>query len=482
MDDSKKSVTSNVIWRFAERIGAQLVSFVVTMVLARLLSPEDYGQVSIVFAITTILSVFVDSGLGNAIIQKEKVDDLDYSTVFWFNVLVCVSLYILMFALSNPIAKFYNQPELKNLIRIVSIILLISGVKNIQQAYVSKNLIFKKFFFSTIGGTIGAAIIGIIMAYKGFGAWALVAQYLFNNLVDTAILWITVKWRPRFCFSLERLKYLFGYGWKLLASSLLEAGYKEAKGLIIGKKYTSADLAYSNKGNQFPDLILTNVGVSISSVVLPVMSNAQSNLENLKNKLRKTVRTTTYVMTPMLLGLAATSHAFISLILSDKWLPCVPYMVIFCVSDIFHQPSNANLNAIKAVGRSDIFLKLEIIKKILAVIFIIITIQISPLAICVGYMALDLVGLFLNAWPNIKIFNYTLKEQLSDYIPIFVNSTVMAIIVYAIGNRLMFLPTIIVFFLQILSGFIIYVSISLLIKDDTFFYLKEIVMTYIKKN
>ena len=272
---TNKSVTSNRIWRFLERCGAQGVTFLVSIVLARLLDPSVYGTVALVTVFTAILQVFVDSGMGNALIQKKDADDLDFSSVFYFNLSACILLYVGMFFAAPLIASFYNMPDLTPVIRVSSLTLIISGVKNIQQAYVSSHLLFKKFFFATLGGTIGAAVIGIWMAWKGYGVWALVAQHLFNATLDTIILWVTVKWRPKRVFSLERLKGLFSYGWKLLVSALLDTGYNNLRSLIIGKLYTSADLAFFNRGKQFPNLVVTNINTSIDSVLLPI-SQAQS--------------------------------------------------------------------------------------------------------------------------------------------------------------------------------------------------------------
>ena len=227
MNNNNNVTIINFIWRFAERSGAQLVTFFVSIVLARLLSPDDYGIIAIVSVFIAIMQVFVDSGLGSALIQKKNADDLDFSSVFIFNFFACFIIYIVMFFAAPFIAKFYDDMHLVAIIRVISITILISGVKGIQQAYVSRNMLFKKFFFSTIGGTIFSAFLGIFMAYEGFGVWALVAQQLSNTAIDTLILWITVEWRPKFIFSWKRLKSLLSFGWKLLVSALLDTTYRE---------------------------------------------------------------------------------------------------------------------------------------------------------------------------------------------------------------------------------------------------------------
>ena len=246
MTDSslKKKTFSNFLWRFAERCGAQLVGFIVSLVLARILSPEHFGSIALVTVFTSILQVFVDSGLGNALIQKKEVDNLDYSTVFFFNLFFCLLLYVLIFFLCPFIAKFYNDLSLIPVIRVLSIVIIISGLKNIQQAYVARNFIFRKFFFSTLCGTIIAAIIGIVLAVNGAGIWALVAQQVLNTLIDTMVLWCTVGWKPELKFSFSRLKTLFSYGWKLLVVSLIDTLHNDLRQLIIGKVYSSSDLAF----------------------------------------------------------------------------------------------------------------------------------------------------------------------------------------------------------------------------------------------
>lgn len=330
-----KNIVSNFIWRFAERCGAQLVSFVVSIVLARILAPEDYGTIALVTVFTAILQVFVDSGLGTALIQKKDADDLDFSSVFYFNFSICLVLYAVMFIVAPYIAIFYEDMTLTSVIRVLSLTIVISGVKGIQQAYVSRNMLFKRFFFSTIGGTIFSAFLGIGLAFSGCGVWALVAQQLSNTMIDTLILWITVKWKPKKEFSWKRLRTLFSYGWKLLVSSLLDTVYNNLRNLIIGKMYSSADLAYYNQGDKFPKIIVTNINTSIDSVLLPTMSNEQDDRNRIKSMTRRAIKTSIYVMAPLMMGLAFCAESIVELVLTDKWLPCVPFLRLFCITYMF---------------------------------------------------------------------------------------------------------------------------------------------------
>ena len=474
----KKQTVTGFLWRLAERMGAQGVQFVVSIVLARLLVPEVYGLVALVTVFTTILQVFVDSGMGNALVQKKDADDLDFSSVFYFNMFMCIVLYAVMFFCAPLIAKFYDKP-LTALVRVISLTLIISGVKSIQHAYVSKHMLFKRFFFATLGGTIFSAFLGIFIAYKGGGAWALVAQNLSNSAIDTCILWITVKWRPKRMFSFKRLKGLFSFGWKLLASSLLDTGYNQLRSLIIGKVYSASDLAYYNKARNFPQMIITNINTSIDSVLLPSMSKVQDSKEAVKSMTRRAMKTSTYVMGPLLIGLASCGKAVISLLLTDKWLPSYPYMVIFCITFMFYPLHTANLNAIKAMGRSDLFLKLEIIKKVVGIISILITFKISVMAMALSLLVVSVLGQAINSWPNKKLLSYGYLEQLKDVMPALLLSMGMGGCVYCVN--FLHLHSALTLLIQVPLGALIYIGLSYLFKLESFTYCIGMIKPALKK-
>lgn len=466
------SVISNFLWRFAERCGAQLVTFIVSIVLARILSPNDYGTIALVTVFITILQVFIDSGLSTALIQKKDADDLDFSSVFYFNFVVCIILYLLMFFSAPYIAKFYNDLSLTPIIRVISLTLIISGVKGVQQSYVSRNMLFKRFFFSTLGGTIFSAVLGIAMAYAGFGVWAIVFQQLSNNTIDTLILWITVKWRPVKKFSWLRLKNLLSFGWKLLASSLLDTVYNNLRNMIIGKLYTPADLAFYNQGDKFPKLIVTNINTSIDSVLLPTMSNEQDNPVRVKEMTRRAIKTSTYIMAPLMIGLAFCAEPIVRLVLTDKWLPCVPYLRIFCVTYLFWPIHTANLNAINSMGRSDLFLKLEILKKIIGMILLLSTMWFGVMAMAYSLLISSFTSQLINTWPNRYLLKYSYIDQIKDILPNIVMALLMGGFVYFISY--LNLPILVSLVVQILSGGIIYLILSILTKNDSFIYLINI--------
>lgn len=475
----KEIVLKNFLWRFMERCGAQIVTFVVSIVLARILAPEDYGQIALITVFTGIMQVFVDSGLGTALIQKKDADDLDFSSVFYFNFFVCLLLYGVMFVTSPFIAAFYNNPALTPLVRVISLTIIISGVKGIQQSYVSRNMLFKRFFFATLGGTIFSAFLGIGLAYAGFGVWAIVAQQLSNTTIDTLILWLTVKWRPKKMFSWKRLKALLSFGWKLLASSLINKVYENFRSLAIGKIYSSADLAYYNQGNQFPNVIVSNINSSIDSVLLPTMASAQDDSIHVKEMTRRAIKTSTFIMAPLMMGLAFCAEPIVRLILTDKWLPCVPFLRIFCITYMFYPIHTANLNAIKAMGRSDLFLKLEIIKMAIGMGLLLSTMYFGVMAMAYSMLVSGILSQIINSWPNRKLLNYTYFEQLKDILPGVALALFMGCCISLIS--LFHFPSTVTLLIQIPLGALIYIGLSAILHLEIFEYLIGILRSTLKK-
>ena len=468
----KEKTIHNFFWRFAERCGAQIVGFIVSLVLARILTPEQFGSIALIIVFTSILQVFVDSGLGNALIQKKEVDNIDYSSVFFFNIVFCFILYLLIFFLCPLIAKFYNDLSLIPVIRVLSLVIVISGLKNVQQAYVARNLIFKKFFFSTLTGTVVAAIFGILLALNGAGIWALVIQQLLNMLIDTIILWCTVGWKPEFKFSISRLKVLFSFGWKLLLVSLIDTLHNDVRQLIIGKMYSSSDLAFYNKARQFPSLVGSNVNTSIESVLFPVLSTAQDDKEKLKEMTRKSMSFSSFVMWPLLLGIAAVSKNLIPLLLTEKWNPCIPFLYIACFDYGILPFTTTNLNAIKALGRSDISLKLEIIKKAISLLIIFLSMKFGVLAIAIGGGIYSIISTIINSYHNRKLLDYKYLYQLKDILPYFLSAFCMFLVVNFLP--LNFLSNIIQLVIRIFVGIFIYWLLSFLFKFPSYNYLLDI--------
>ena len=473
MNDKKQTVFSNLIWRFMERCGAQVVAFVVSIVLARLLDPALYGRIALVTVITSILNVFVDSGMANALIQKKDTDDLDSSSVFYFNVAVCLVRYLGLFLAAPLLSRFYHDSSLVPVFRVLGLTIVISGVKNVQQAYVAKTLQFRRFFFSTLGGTVLSAIVGITMAYRGFGIWALVTQQVLNAAVNTAILWLTVGWKPRRIFSLERLKGLVSYGWKILVSGLLDTVYLKLYQLVVGLRYTEADLAFYNKADQMPLLLVENINNSIDSVLLPVLSAEQDSRESVRAMTQRAIKTSTYIMMPLMAGLAVCAQPLIRLLLTEKWLPCVPYMRIFCIVYAFYPLHTANLSAIKALGRSDIFLKLEVLKELVSIVLLLVTMRYGVYAIALGLLVSSVASQLINSWPNRKMLGYTYPQQLRDMAPAILLSLLMAACVWPIQR--LGLSDFVTLLIQVPLGVAVYAGVSAALKLESFRFLLEVI-------
>lgn len=477
---NNSTVIKNLLWRFAERSGAQTVTLIVSIILARLLDPSAFGTVTLIMVYISIMQVFVDSGLGAALIQKKDADDLDFSSVFYFNFAVCLILYVGMFFAAPYIALFYNDNSLTSLIRVISLIIVVSGVKGIQQSFVSRNMLFKRFFFATLGGTVFSALLGILMAYFGCGTWSIVVQQLSNTIIDTGILWISVKWRPKKLFSWKRLQRLLSYGWKLLVSSLLDTIYNNLRNLVIGKFYTSTDLAYYNQADKFPKVLVTNINASINSILLPTMSKEQDNKIRVKSMVRRAIKISTYVMAPLMLGLLFCAEQVVTLVLTEKWLPCVPYLRIFCITYLFWPIHTANLNALKAMGRSDLYLRLEILKKIIGLVLLLLTMSISPLAMAYSMIISSILSQIINSWPNWKLLSYSYFEQIRDILP----SLLLALFM---GGCISLIPRLdlnlgVTLLIQGILGAIIYILLSILLKLEEFRYLINTIKDFKKCN
>ena len=470
---------SNFIWRVFETCGTQVVAFLVSVVLARLIDPADFGTLALVSVFISLCTILADSGFGMALVQKKDSDDLDFSSVFYFNVFMCLVLYAAIYFCSPLIAQLYNNPALILIIRIQSIGLVVAGVKSIQTAYVTKHLLFKKFFFSTIGATIVSAAVGIWMAYLGLGIWALVAQSLVSNVIGTIILWLVVPWRPQWRFSFTRIKKLFSYGSKLLLSSLINIGYNDLRQLIIGKVFTTTDLAFFNRGAKLPDIFNNVVSTGANSVLMPAMASAQDYREEVKKIVKKSIMVQSFVLLPVFTGLAVCAKPIICVLPTEKWLPAAQFMQIFCGIYMFECLAGTNINALKAMGFSGKTLAIECIKTPLYTLILLAMMPYGVEAIALGSLVGCLIGVILCVIPGKKAFNYSIFQQTRDILPHIVLSAVMGICVWPIS--LLGFSDIVELALQVLVGITVYTSLAALFKLESFSYLLGLIRTFIKK-
>ncbi|MCM1006792.1 MAG: lipopolysaccharide biosynthesis protein [Ruminococcus flavefaciens] len=481
MNNSKNSVIKSLFFKFSERCGYQGIAFIVQLILARLLDPTDYGVLTLLTIFINVSQVFVQSGLNTALIQRKDVTEKDYSTVFYVSLTMAVFLYALLFFTAPFIGAFYDMPQLKNILRVLAINLLPGAFNSIQNAKIAREMRFKQLMYCTFGSVILSGIVGITMAYLGFGVWALVGQQLTNQIFVCLLMLIVVKWRPKPVFEFDRLKVLFGFGWKLLCSNLIDTIYKELQSLVIGKKYNSGTLGYYNRGKQFPELVVNNLNGAIQSVMLPALAQYQDDKEKMKSMMRRSIVTSTFIVFPIVMGLGVCADSLISLLLTDKWLPCVPYLRVCCFIYAFYPVHTANLQAINAQGRSDVFLKLEVIKKIYGLAILCITVFCfkSPLAIAMGSAFTTLISCFVNASPNKKLLNYSYAEQMKDIIPAMALSVVMGALVY--GISFIGLTSWFTLIIQIVAGIVIYIMGAKLFHIESFEYILSIIKEIIGK-
>ena len=478
-DNLKKKTLYGLIWQYAEKCGTQAVSFVVSIILARLLTPADYGLIGLITVFISIALVFARSGMGQALVQKKDANDEDFSTVFYFSLVVSVILYFVLFFAAPVISEFYHEPELISVIRVLGITIIIGAVYSVQHAKVQREMNFKNFFYATLIGTLISAGIGIAMAYSGYGVWALVWQQISAQLINIIILFVTVRWRPKLIFSIQKMKQLFGFSWKILVSALIDTFYNNIYSLIIGKFYSSADLGYYNRGKQYPMLVVENVNGSINSVIFPVLSKIQDDKERFKSTVRRSIKTSTYIIFPLMAGLAAVAEPLIRIMLTDKWLPAVPFIQFCCFTYAFWPVHTANLQAVKALGRSDVFLKLEIIKKTYGVVILIATIPFGLTAMMFGRCIATVLSSIVNASPNKKLMNYSYMEQIKDMLPSVVLSVIMCVVVLMVG--MLDINLYLLLILQVFVGVLVYVGLSMLFKLECFTYVLGILKGFLKK-
>jgi len=467
----KRSVMSGAIWKFAERVLAQAISLLVSIVIARLLDPSDYGAVSIVIVFFSFANVLISGGLNTALIQKKEADKDDYNTVFTISFLLSVLLYLLLFFAAPFIAHVYDQAILVSIIRVLGLSLPIYALKSVVCAYISANLQFRKFFFATLGGTLVSAVVGILLALNGFGAWALVAQQLTNTTIDTLILFIVTKLRLSFKIAFDRAKDLIRYGYKILLSSLLGVTINQINPLFIGLKYTNADLSFYTKGRSFPETLSSTMTYTLSAVLFPALSKYQDDKERLLQYTRLYMRVSSFVVFPVMLGFAGIAENFVLVLLGEKWLPTVYYIQIACFATMFDVVAAGNCETIKAMGRSDVFLKIEIAKKAgyFITLMLFLLLSNSPQILALSLLVCTIIQVVINSIPNRKLIDYKGVHQVSDILPNLVTAILMLLLVSLVGR--LQIHAILVLCFQLLTGILVYLLMAILTKNKALAFL-----------
>ena len=476
-NDVKQRALAGMIWKLLEKVGYQVISIVVQIILARILLPSDYGLIGYLTVFIAILDIFIQQGFSSALIQKEKIDDVDCSSVFYANIVLSIVLYGAMYLCAPLIADFFSEEKLILIARVLSLNVIIGSLGAVHNALLSKELDFKKSFFRSLSNVLTYGLVGIVLAKNGFGVWSLVFAKLIGQFVGSATLWITVNWHPTLDFSINRLNSLFRFSSKLLGTNLLNTIFNNINSLIIGRYYTPSDLGYFQRGQSIPQAMMTSVDGSMTEVMYPTFSLLQTDLVKLKSALRRSMTLSMYVCAPLLIGLIVVAKPLTLFLLTDKWIESVPYMQLTCVICLFW-PLSARTHALNALGKSGLTFKLSLVSKLLTLIFLILLVKFGVLAIMYGTIASSLICFFIVSYFVDRIIGYSLVELIKDIMPGMLASVVMGIIVYSI-TLFDFSPWL-TLLIQIPLGILIYIAESKIFKIDSFSYILSLIEGYLK--
>ncbi len=475
----KQKTVRGTAWSFIDNISGQGITFLVGLVLANILSPAEYGLIAIISIFIAVFNSLVDSGFSNALIRKNNATDVDYNTIFLFNLAISILLFFCLYFLAPYISLFFNQPELTSLTRVMSSIVLINAFAIIQRTRLVKNIDFKtQTKISVIASTISGAI-GIGMAIRGCGVWSLAGQQISRQTLNTILLWFFNRWMPRLQFSIESFNELFSFGWKLLVSSLIDTIWREIYQVVIGRFYSPATLGQYERARQFNMIFSNNLTAIIQRVSYPVLSSIQDNNERMKQAYKKIIKTTMYISFICMLGLCAIAKSLILVLIGEEWLPAVEFLQIICFSGMMYPLHAINLNMLQVQGRSDLFLRLEIIKKFIAIGPILLGVFVGIKWMLIGSAITGFFAYYLNSYYSGKKLNYSMLEQVKDILPSFTIAIIMAIVVYAISY--INITPVILLPLQIVVGAIMVLILSILFKNKEFIELKSIATSFIKR-
>ena len=475
----KSQTVSGLFWQFCQKGVGQFISFGISVILARLLMPQEFGVVALAGMFTVLTGIFIDCGMGTALVQKKDADDLDYSTLFWAQTCFSVIVYIIVFSLAPWFSVLFHISELTAVIRVSALSMILGTFGGIQGVIVTRRMDFKVYFYRTLISSILSGSIGVYLAFCGWGVWALVTQNLSSIIISTITVFSQVKWFPRFVFSKQRFDNLFRVGVKFMASSLIGTAFGQLKGYIIGIKYMATDLAYYNRGDGIPNMFISNIDSTINGVLFPVFAKLQDDREAVKSAVRRSIKTSSFLLFPLLLGLAAVADNLVIILYTEKWAPCIPFMQIFCISGCFTILNTANMQVLRGIGEVNTLLKLELYKKPVMVAILGVTMFISPLAIAIGMCIYGIYTMVVNAFPNRKFINYHIKEQLLDVSKNAILAVAMFICVYLIGqwhtNPYLMLG------IQIVTGALLYCGVSEIFHLESWQYVKENAKPYFQR-
>ena len=472
----KRSVFTSLLWKFFERAGCQVIQLIIQIVLAWIISKEDFGALTIIMVFVNVGNVIVQSGLNTALVQDPDVTEEDYSTVMWLSLGISLVLYAAVFVAAPFVAAFYEMPKLEWPLRALCVILIVNALMGVQVARVQRNLRFKTIFIASIVAVVVSGAVGIGSALLGAGLWALVIQQLTYYSVNCAMLFAQTRWVPQVVFNAGRARTLFKFGWKLLVSGLLDTGYTSLSDLIIGKQFSAETLGVYGQGKRYPYALGYMLDGAIQPVMLSAVSRVQDDLSQVKALVRRALKTSTFLIFPAMALFAAAAYPVVHLILGEKWVDCVPFLQIYCFIYALWPIHTTNLQALNGMGRSDLFLKLEIVKKAYGTVFLLVAAFVfkSVYAMAVSYMITGIIGTFVNAFPNRKVINYSYGEQIRDIVPAFAVSILAGLCAFAVS--FLGLPDIVMILLQTLVMAVVYLGVSHLAHLEEFEYVKNLAL------
>lgn len=469
----KLQTLRGIWWSTIERFAVQTVSFILGLIIARLLSPSDYGVIAMLAVFIAISQTFVDSGFSTALVRKIDRSESDNSTVFYFNIVVGLAVYVVMFFAAPFIAEFYQTPLLTPVTRVVSVTLIFSSFCVVQQALLTAKMDFKSQAKISLLSAIISGGVGIALAYYGYGVWALVVQTVVASLLRMVLLWVFSRWRPRAPFSKSSFRELFSFGSKLLASGLLDTIYNNVYTIVIGKLFSAASLGLYSRANQFAQFPSSNITGIIQRVTFPVLSSIQNEDERLRINYRKLIRMSGFIIFPLMIGLAAVANPLIEILLTEKWIGAVIYLQIICFAMMWFPIHAINLNLLQVKGRSDLFLRVEIIKKIIGISILCITIPMGLLAMCYGRVVSSLLALIINTYYTGRLINVGFVMQMTDLLPSLIKSLIMGLLVWVV--IMFFDSSIVKILLALVTGAASYLLMSIATTAQEWTYIKEIV-------
>lgn len=470
-NNMRKTVLGGMFWKFGERMLTQGVSFVVSLVLARILTPNDYGVIALAMTFMSLAAVFINSGFATALIQKKDADSTDFSTIFYCSLLCSVLIYLILFVAAPAIAAFYSTPELVKVLRVMALQIPVSVYNSVQMAYISRHMLFRKVFVTSAVNSVVSGVVGIAMAFAGFGVWALVAQNMVATLANSVVLTVFVPWRPEWKFSWKSAGSLMNYGSKVLLADLSGTFFYELRGVIIGRVYTTADLAFYNKGQHLPSLITSNLSNIVKAVLFPAFANENGNMDAIRNMVRRCLRIMAYIIAPCMLGLAAVMEPVILLLFTEKWAAAIDFGRLVCIGLSVSILGDISLQVLKAIGRSDVVLSLEIKKKPVYVLLLILGVRINVLALAAALVIYDFYAVSVNLYQLKKYVQYSVKSLIADLLPAYLLSAVMAVVVYLIPQTGSLITDLMI---KVAAGVVFYAAASAAFKMESFQYLKTV--------